>query len=286
MEKVVEVGRELPGFTTLDALACEGPHRGERLDLRGHLRPANDAPWGKWTATKKVAPTQWTADGDFADADMAAFNVAVPSGYTSLTAAVGALGYRFGAGSDFSDVIDSGFPGEGYKRTDMDGFKQFYCTGNAEDASDWNPLDDRVKVDRDMGKGASGGPIATTEAQIISANSHYETEDDGVTRKNDDLFGDQEGAAWPRATTSGFGPVWRTRSRRLHPGRRRHLVRRRLHRPAPHHSFLRWAMQSKHMPTVTILIARMLGYNDEITARLAEEAGGTWKRYAPGDHAR
>ncbi|MFJ5593271.1 trypsin-like serine peptidase [Streptomyces noursei] len=152
-----------------------------------------DAPWGKWTATKKVAPTQWTADGDVEDADMAAFNVTVPPEYTSLTAAVGALVYRFGEGSDFSDVIDSGFPGEGYKRTDMDGFKQFYCTGNAEDASDLNPLDDRVKVDCDMGRGASGGPIATTEAQIISANSHYEVEADGVTRKNDDLFGSEHG---------------------------------------------------------------------------------------------
>ncbi|MFD3735737.1 hypothetical protein [Streptomyces sp. NPDC058632] len=34
------------------------------------------------------------------------------------------------------------------------------------------------------------------------------------------------------------------------------------------------------------VIARMLGYNDDHTTRLAEEAGGTWKRYAPGDHAR
>ncbi|MGW5126965.1 hypothetical protein ACWEQ7_23555 [Streptomyces sp. NPDC004069] len=34
------------------------------------------------------------------------------------------------------------------------------------------------------------------------------------------------------------------------------------------------------------VIARMLGYNDDHTTCLAEEAGGTWKRYAPGDHAR
>ncbi|MFE7127521.1 trypsin-like serine peptidase [Streptomyces sp. NPDC057617] len=150
-----------------------------------------DAPWGKWVATKKVAPEQWTADGDYDDADLAAFNVAVPPGYTSLTAAVGALGYRFGAGSDFSDVISSGYPGEGYNRTDMDGFIHFYCTGNAEDAFDWNPLDNRVKIDCDMGRGASGGPIFTTEAQIISANSHYESEND--TRRNDDLFGSEHG---------------------------------------------------------------------------------------------
>ncbi|MFI1735767.1 hypothetical protein ACH40E_42580 [Streptomyces acidicola] len=30
------------------------------------------------------------------------------------------------------------------------------------------------------------------------------------------------------------------------------------------------------------VIARMLGGNDEITARLAEEAGGTWRDYASG----
>ncbi|MFC8824181.1 hypothetical protein ACFT9I_02345 [Streptomyces sp. NPDC057137] len=60
----------------------------------------------------------------------------VPAGYTSLTAAVRALGYRFGAGSDFADVISSVFPGGGYNRTDTDGFTHFFCTGNAEDAFD------------------------------------------------------------------------------------------------------------------------------------------------------
>ena len=34
------------------------------------------------------------------------------------------------------------------------------------------------------------------------------------------------------------------------------------------------------------VIARMLGYNDDTTARLAEEAGGTWRHYAPGNHSR
>jgi DNA-binding Xre family transcriptional regulator len=32
------------------------------------------------------------------------------------------------------------------------------------------------------------------------------------------------------------------------------------------------------------VIARMLGYHHDTTARLATESGGTWKRYAPGDH--
>jgi hypothetical protein len=30
----------------------------------------------------------------------------------------------------------------------------------------------------------------------------------------------------------------------------------------------------------------MLGYNDDHTTRIAEEAGGTWRHYAPGDHRR
>ncbi|MDX2937815.1 hypothetical protein [Streptomyces ipomoeae] len=33
------------------------------------------------------------------------------------------------------------------------------------------------------------------------------------------------------------------------------------------------------------VVARMLGYNDDTAARLAEEAGGTWCHYAPGDRS-
>ncbi|MEU7378799.1 DUF4158 domain-containing protein [Streptomyces sp. NPDC042207] len=39
LEKVVEAGLELPGFSTFDKMCLEDPHRGERLDLRGHPRP-------------------------------------------------------------------------------------------------------------------------------------------------------------------------------------------------------------------------------------------------------
>ncbi|WP_318199662.1 hypothetical protein [Streptomyces sp. SCL15-4] len=34
------------------------------------------------------------------------------------------------------------------------------------------------------------------------------------------------------------------------------------------------------------VIARALGYHDKTAARLVTEAGGTWSRYAPGDHTR
>ncbi|MFG2593665.1 hypothetical protein [Streptomyces sp. NPDC048438] len=34
------------------------------------------------------------------------------------------------------------------------------------------------------------------------------------------------------------------------------------------------------------VVARMLGYHDDTTAQLAAEAGGTWRRYGPGDPSR
>ncbi|MFB6559452.1 hypothetical protein ACFCYH_11250 [Streptomyces sp. NPDC056400] len=34
------------------------------------------------------------------------------------------------------------------------------------------------------------------------------------------------------------------------------------------------------------VIARALGYHDKTATRLVTEAGGTWSRYASGDHTR
>jgi hypothetical protein len=34
------------------------------------------------------------------------------------------------------------------------------------------------------------------------------------------------------------------------------------------------------------VIAKALGYHDKTATRLLTEAGGTWARYAPGDHSR
>ncbi|MER5399853.1 hypothetical protein [Streptomyces sp. NPDC002599] len=33
------------------------------------------------------------------------------------------------------------------------------------------------------------------------------------------------------------------------------------------------------------VVARALGYHDKTTTHLIVEAGGTWSRYAPGDHS-
>ena len=35
-----------------------------------------------------------------------------------------------------------------------------------------------------------------------------------------------------------------------------------------------------------VLVRLVLGYHDDTTAKLAAEAGGTWRHYAPGDHSR
>lgn len=152
-----------------------------------------DAPWGKWVAQTFVAPEAWTQDQDYYEGDMAAFTVKAPSGYTNLADTVGALGYRFGDGSDWSDIIDSGFPGDGYNRTDMDGYTQFFCTGDVVDAANLNPFDNRLEMDCDMGHGASGGPMATTEGQIVGANSHVEL-DDNDERINDNLYSSDHGS--------------------------------------------------------------------------------------------
>ncbi|TXC97360.1 hypothetical protein FS847_12480 [Streptomyces sp. ISID311] len=39
-------------------------------------------------------------------------------------------------------------------------------------------------------------------------------------------------------------------------------------------------------PSPAPVIAKALGYHDKTTTRLVTEAGGTWSRYAPGDHER
>ncbi|MYR46056.1 hypothetical protein [Streptomyces sp. SID5910] len=178
-------GRGSDGFYDLVLFI---PGYKESLDTPGDY----DAPWGEWVAQSFVAPQAWTRDKDYDEGDMAAFTVEAPTGYTNLADTVGAFGYRFGYGSDWSDIIDSGFPGEGYNRADMDGYTQFYCTGDVVDAVDWYPLDNRLEMNCDMGAGASGGPMVTTEGQIVGANSHVDI-DDQDQRINDHLYSSDHG---------------------------------------------------------------------------------------------
>ncbi|MER5184440.1 hypothetical protein ABT009_40025 [Streptomyces sp. NPDC002896] len=156
-----------------------------------------ESPWGLWAATTKYAPTAYTEDTDNLESDFAAVELAPDPTYGKIQDAMGAFGYSFGSGSDYSDVTTAGYPGEGYNRTDLDGEYMMYCYGNAEDYANLNPLDDRIKMDCDMGKGASGGPmvIASDESglQIIGANSHYIGDASTGERANDDLLSSEHG---------------------------------------------------------------------------------------------
>lgn len=46
------------------------------------------------------------------------------------------------------------------------------------------------------------------------------------------------------------------------------------------------ALRQLVLQTPAPAVATMLGYNHDHTARLVTEAGGTWTRYATGDHTR
>lgn len=46
------------------------------------------------------------------------------------------------------------------------------------------------------------------------------------------------------------------------------------------------ALRQLVLQTPAPVVARMLGYTHDHTARLVTEVGGTWTRYAAGDHTR
>ncbi|GAA2966635.1 hypothetical protein [Streptomyces enissocaesilis] len=46
------------------------------------------------------------------------------------------------------------------------------------------------------------------------------------------------------------------------------------------------AFTDEHLQAPAPVIAKALGYHDKTATRLVTEAGGTWSRYAPGDHTR
>ncbi|MBC9731380.1 trypsin-like peptidase domain-containing protein [Streptomyces sp. TRM68367] len=158
-----------------------------------------NGPYGAWTSAHMYAPSTWTADGDLKESDMAAIVLNSHPTYGSLqTALGGALGYTFADNAtDYSDVYTMGYPQDGYQRTDLNGERMMYCEGDSVDASYFNPFDDRLKVDCDMGHGASGGPLvygtSAGNPQIVGAVSHHESDSNG-NRLSDDLFSSEHGA--------------------------------------------------------------------------------------------
>ncbi|OAH10858.1 trypsin-like serine peptidase [Streptomyces jeddahensis] len=156
-----------------------------------------DGPLGAWNADQVFAAEAWTESGDNQVADMAAIVVKPSLLHGNLhDAGGGALGYRFADGAtDYSDVYTAGYPGEGYNRDDLTGERLMYCFGDTVDASSFNPFDDRLKMDCDMGAGASGSPLIygvhDDNAQIVGAFSH--TEEFFGERVNDDMFSSEHG---------------------------------------------------------------------------------------------
>lgn len=180
-------------------------HRGDGSGAAGFYEylifmPAyqdGQSPWGIWNAKAKYAPEAYTVDGDQLSSDFAAVVLEPEPDYGNIQDAMGALGYSFGSGSDYPEAATVGYPEEGYKRTDFDGEYMYYCTGNAEDYANFNPFDNRIKMDCDMGKGSSGGPLViSSEAsgvQIVGANSHALKDATTGQRINDDLLSSEHG---------------------------------------------------------------------------------------------
>lgn len=146
-------------------------------------------PWGEWTVDRKIVPTGWADGGDTLQSDLGALVLAPHPTYGNFQDAIGALGYRFSSTTDYPDALNYGYPGEGYNRTDLDAEQMMYCRGNVEDNNPWLFIDDRMKMDCDMGGGASGGPVFIGSdqynPQIVGANSHTIGE---TVRENDDLL--------------------------------------------------------------------------------------------------
>jgi V8-like Glu-specific endopeptidase len=148
----------------------------------------DNEPWGGWGASRVIVPDNWGNNGDLLDSDMGALVVydAGGEGYGNLQDEIGAFGYRFDGGTGISDVYSWGYPADGYNRPASDfsgGEYLMYCYGNTIDNDDWNPIDDRLRMDCDMGHGASGGPmvigVADGNIRIVGVNSHRHVDDSG-----------------------------------------------------------------------------------------------------------
>ncbi|GAA2789476.1 peptidase [Kitasatospora paracochleata] len=141
--------------------------------------------YGWWVLGKVIVSSDWANDSDSTWGDMGG-GIANPSAdYGNLQDWIGAYGYRFNGDTDFSGVTSLGYPVDAYNRSGADvhdGEQMMYCHGNVTDAGNWNPLDDRLQMNCDMGHGSSGGPIVTDlggNSQIIGTNSHRHADSNG-----------------------------------------------------------------------------------------------------------
>ncbi|MGP3980103.1 hypothetical protein [Streptomyces sp. KR80] len=148
-------------------------------------------PWGWWFQDRVIVPSKWAIYSDYYSSDLGALIVKKDLLYGNLQDAIGAYGYNFSDGPAYSDVHSYGYPADGYNRPDSDfgdGEYLMYCRGNTVDGGPWDLLDERLRMNCDMGHGASGGPmvtgIATGNVRIVGVNSHRYTTSSGAWADN------------------------------------------------------------------------------------------------------
>ncbi|MEV0175719.1 trypsin-like peptidase domain-containing protein [Streptomyces sp. NPDC050803] len=166
-------------------------------------------PFGSWTIKSKIVSNEWMESGDVYTADYAALVLDDHPVWGKLQDNVGAFGYTFTANlTDHAEVYAAGYPGEGYNRTDLTGERMMYCYGDTVDAFSWNPLDDRMSMDCDMGGGSSGGPWIegknSTDPRIIGTVSHHE-EDEAGNRISDNQFSSEHDSKAANTMTAANG---------------------------------------------------------------------------------
>ncbi|MFD8543179.1 trypsin-like serine protease [Streptomyces sp. NPDC059649] len=160
---------------------------------------AKTAPYGYWDVKRVIVPSVYISKGDFRYSDMGGM-VLQPRKGRSIQNTVGAYGYEFRSNSPENDNVASlGYPADGYHRPDSfysGGAYMRYCYGNTVDASNGNPLDQRLEMDCEMGHGASGGPMVknlTHGARIVGVNSHRNGDSHGNWTDNH-LYSSEHGA--------------------------------------------------------------------------------------------
>ncbi|MGA5699231.1 hypothetical protein [Peterkaempfera bronchialis] len=146
------------------------------------------APHGPWLFRYAATTRAWQQYGDW-HYDLAAIAFHPQPVHGNLADYLGAQGARFGSGQDHRDVVNFGFPADGYRRTDFDGGDLWYCEGPT---SAVGATGTGMVMRCDMGHGCSGGPwiddlrLDRGWGYIVGTNSRRDVDADG--NWSDDLI--------------------------------------------------------------------------------------------------
>jgi V8-like Glu-specific endopeptidase len=109
---------------------------------------------GRWTSPKIVGTTVGWRDQRNRYFDIGSVSFNPQPGRGNLQDRVGAQGYHFGYGQNFTGLNNFGYPDEGYQRSDFNGELLWYCNSNSVRSQ----FEDQLVMDCDMKAGCSGGP--------------------------------------------------------------------------------------------------------------------------------